>query len=175
MKNSKLLIALAIIFIGFASQATAQSSATATSSATIVTPIAITKTVDMNFGNVAVTSQSGTVVLPAASGTPTRSTTGGVTLPVITGTVTAAEFEVSGQLSYTYGITLPSDDLLIKKSGSTETMIVNAFVHNAGAEGALDASGDQTIHVGATLNVSAEQAAGTYISETPFTVTVNYN
>lgn len=174
MKKIKLLIALAFITLGFTAQLSAQSSATATSSATIVTPIGIAQVVDMNFGNIAVTSSGGTVVLPAASGTPTRSATGGVTLPVVPGTVKAAEFTVTGENDYTYDVTLPSGDHTIKHSGNVETMIVNAFTKDAGA-GTLSGSGSQTIYVGATLNVSAEQLAGTYISESAFTVTVNYN
>jgi len=57
MKTSitmKKLSVTAIIILGFLSTTFGQVSGTATASATIITPIAISKTVDMNFGNVAV-------------------------------------------------------------------------------------------------------------------------
>lgn len=159
-----------IAFMFFnAGNASAQATATANASATIVTPISITKVTDMNFGNVAVSATAGTVVLAPAA---TRTTTGGVTLPAVNGTVTAAVFTVNGEGAYTYAITLPSTDLTI--SNGTTNMIVNAFTSTPSATGAL-AAGTQTLRVGATLNVSASQAAGLYTSATPFNVTVNYN
>src|SRR5687768_9060604 len=97
MKNFSKIFAVAsvIVLSGFATESFAQATATADASATIVTPIAIAKVADMNFGNVAVNATTaGTVVLtPLAA----RSVTGGVTLPATTGTVAAARFTVTGQ------------------------------------------------------------------------------
>lgn len=171
-KTTKCLKALAasVVILGAATTAQGQVTASATASATIVTPISIAKTVDMNFGNVAVSpTNAGTVVLAPAG---TRTLTGGVTLPVVPGTVTAATFKVDGQGNYTYAITLPSSALTIT-SGSN-TMTVTTFTSNPSGTGALSA-GTQNVNVGATLNVGAGQAAGTYVSLTPFDVTVNYN
>jgi hypothetical protein len=55
-------------------------------------------------------------------------------------------------------------------------MTANTFVSSptVGAGGNLGAGGSQTLYVGATLNVAANQTAGTYTSAA-FTVTVNYN
>ncbi len=92
MKKLILLIALLMV-VGLSTNAFAQASATATATATIVTPIGISKTVDMNFGNVATNGTVGTVVLTPAS---SRTSTGGVTLPATAGTVTAASFNVTG-------------------------------------------------------------------------------
>jgi hypothetical protein len=158
--------------IGFASAANAQATASATASATIITPITITKTVDLDFGNVAVSATSGTVTMAPAG---TRTPNGGVTLPAVAGTPAAAAFDVTGEASYTYAITLPSAPLTIT-SGSN-TMTVDQFTSNPSATGTLSAGtpGTETINVGATLNVGASQAAGVYISLTPFDVTVNYN
>ena len=170
MKAQIRIIALALLLTGISISTFAQVSATANASATIVTPIAISKTVDMNFGNVAVSATAGTVVLtPAGS----RSLTGGVTLPTIAGTVAAASFNVTGANNYTYTITLPSTALTI--TSGANTMSVNSFTSNPATPGTLSATGSQTLNVGATLNVNASQAAGTYTSGTPFTVTVNYN
>ena len=165
-------LAIIIAIMGISLGASAQESATATATATIVTPISITKTTNMNFGNVAVQSTTaGTVVLSTAG---VRSATDGVTLTGTPGTVTAASFTVNGQGAYTYSIMLPTADVTLS-DGASHTMTVNTFTSNPTALlGALTA-GTQTLKVGATLNVGAAQAAGTYVSGTPFTVTVNYN
>ncbi|GGH63877.1 hypothetical protein HNQ91_002427 [Filimonas zeae] len=148
----------------------AQASATATATATIVTPISISKTDNLNFGNVAVhATTAGTVVLSPGGA---RSATGGVTLPATPGTVAAASFTVSGEGNYTYAITLPSSALTI--TDGTNTMTVTDFTSTPNGTGTLS-SGTQTLNVGATLNVAAGQAAGVYTSAAPFTVTVNYN
>lgn len=166
----KKLVILFFTLMGFTAGAYAQATATATASATIVTPIAITKTADMNFGNVAVQTSTGGTVILAPAGTRTR--TAGVTLPTVAGTVTAASFSVTGSGTYTYVITLPSSDVTI--TSGLNTMAVNTFTSTPSGTGALTA-GAQTLTVGATLNVGAAQATGTYISGTPFDVMVNYN
>lgn len=172
MKNLIKLFVLAVVVLGFSATSFGQSSATASASGTIVTPIAIAKTVDMNFGNIAVqTSTGGTVVLTPAG---VRSATAGVTASAtMGGTITAASFDVTGQGNYTYSITLPSTHT-VKRNSGTETMTVGTFTSTPSATGTLS-SGAQTLNVGATLTVGAGQVAGTYTSETPFTVTVNYN
>jgi hypothetical protein len=100
-KFNKILFFISILFLSFSVHSFGQVSATATASATIITPIAISKTVDMNFGNIAVSGTGGTVVLAPAG---TRTSTGGVTLPVVAGTVAAASFTVTGLSTYTFSI-----------------------------------------------------------------------
>ena len=179
MKNIIRLCAAALsttLFFCAASSntASAQATATASASATIVTPISIAKTADMNFGNVAVnTSNNGTVVLaPAGS----RTATGGVTLPATVGSPAAASFTVSGEANYTYAITLPSSTItLAETSNPSNQMSAGTFTSTPSATGTLSASGSQVLSVGATLNVAANQAAGTYTTTQDFDVTVNYN
>lgn len=163
-----LLISIALVSVSLSGYA--QVSATATASATIVTPIAIANATDMDFGNVAVSAASGTVVLTPAGA---RTATGGATLPAVTGTVTAATFDVTGQANFTYSITIPSVATTITSGGNT--MTVDTWTSNPTTAGTLDGTGAQTLAVGATLNVGAGQAAGSYISGTAFEVTVNYN
>ena len=52
-------------------------------------------------------------------------------------------------------------------------MTVDTFNHDAGATPSLPPGGSETFNVGATLNVGATQASGTYSGT--FAVTVNYN
>ena len=173
MKNlSKAIIAAAVV-LGSTNISFAQALASASCEATIITPISISKTVDMNFGNLAVSaSTSGTVIL-ATSGSRTTGGSGGVTLPSNTGTVAAAEFAVSGEASYTYAITLPTSATLT--DGSSNTMAVSSFTSNPSSTGTLSTGGTQTLKVGATISVAAAQAAGTYVNTTGVPVTVNYN
>ena len=163
MKN---LFLIAIIVLGFSGVSFGQVKAIATASANIITPISITKDVDMKFGNVAVIATAGTLVLSPTGG---RTATGGVTIPATTGIVSAASFTVNGQADYTYAITLPSTHTI--KFGAL-SMIVDGF--NTPALKVLT-GGSEIILVGATLHVGASQATGLYVSETPFDVTVNYN
>ena len=170
MKTFSKLSALAIVMILFASSTFAQVTASASASAQILTPIAITKTVDMNFGNLAVNATSGTIVLTPAS---SRSNTGGVTfLNGNNGTVTAASFTVTGLADATYSITLPAGPTIISYSGND--MTVDTWTSTPTPTGTLS-GGTQTLNVGATLNVPASSPAGLYTSATPFDVTVNYN
>lgn len=169
MKKMIRSFTLLVVMLSFAATTFAQVTAQATATATIVTPIAIAKTVDMNFGNVAVGVAGGTVVLTPASG---RSVTGDCILPAITGTVTAASFNVTGEGVLTYSITLPAAATTI--TSGANTMTVDTWTSTPTPTGTLTA-GAQTLTVGATLNVAASQPAGTYVSGTPFDVTVNYN
>jgi len=169
MKTLTKIFCASIILLGFNAASFAQVSATATASATIVAPIAIAKTVDMNFGNVASSAALGTVVMTPAGA---RSVIGGVTLPATIGTVAAASFTVTGTAGYTYSITLPGGATTI--TSGANNMTVNSFTSTPAATGLLT-GGTQALTVGATLNVGANQVAGAYLSGTPFTVTVNYN
>ncbi len=177
MKKLIALFAAIVLVTGLASTVKAQSGvfATATGSATIITPISIVNAGDMNFGNIAVDATAGTVVLTS---TATRTRTGGVTLPVTAGTVRAASFTVKGKASSTYSITLPTTALTL--TSGTNNMTVNGFTSDltgalTSGTGTIGTDGTQTINVGATLNVTGSQAAGLYVSGTPFAVTVNYN
>ncbi len=169
MKKLSILISLVALFSIASVTVNAQVSATASTSATIITPIAITKTTDMNFGNVAVSpTLAGTVQLATTSA---RTAGGGATLPAVTGTVSAAKFNVTGLAGSTYSISLPAS---ITLTNGGNTMTVNAFTSTPTPTGTLT-GGTQDILVGATLNVSAAQAAGLYTNATGLVVTVNYN
>lgn len=165
------LITLTAAIFGFAATSFAQVTASASAAATIVTPIAISKTVDMNFGNVAVQSTtSGTVVLAP---TGSRSRTDGVTLPATNGTVSAAAFTVTGAVGYSYVVTLPESVIVV--SGEND-MTVDNFTSSLGVSNTGTITGGSvTLSVGATLNVDAAQPAGLYSSASNFNVTVNYN
>lgn len=169
MKKIVILFTIIILISGFTDKVSAQTSLSATASAIEVIPITISNSANMNFGNISVGSTAGSVIL-APSGV--RSAVGGVTLPVLTGTVDNAAFTVSGSVSATYSISLPSSYTI---TSGTKTMIINAFTSDPSGIGTISSSGSQILNVGATLNVGAGQAAGTYTNTNGFQVTVNYN
>jgi hypothetical protein len=177
MKNFTRILSIIVIGLSFSASAFAQVSATATAAATIVSPIAITKATDMNFGNVASSAAAGTVVLAPGGG---RTANLGVTLPATVGTVSVASFNVSGTPNYTYSITLPAGATTITSGGNSMTVDTWTSSPTVAAGGLLSGAGTQTLNVGATLNVGISQAAGSYSSQNaggsgPFTVQVNYN
>ena len=166
----KKIITFSIVLLAFTAASFAQGplvSANATATAVIVSPLTITQTANMSFGNIIADADGGTVVLVPAG---TR-TLNGLTSPAITGTVTAASFTVAGAAGLAYTITLPTDHTI---SSGGNNMLIDTFTSNPSGTGTL-VGGTETLTVGATLNVGANQAAGTYTNATGFTVSVNYN
>jgi hypothetical protein len=172
MKKLTLLIALLLVVLSTNVFAQTGATAVASAQATIVTPIGITKTVDMNFGNLAVNATNGGTAILTPAGA--RSVTGGVTIPVANpGTVTAASFDITGTAAYTYAITLPAGATTV--SDGTNDMTVDTWTSTPDATGTISGGGTQTITVGATLHVTAAQPANVYNSTADFSVKVDYN
>jgi spore coat protein U-like protein len=158
-----------LFFMGIAVESVkAQNTATANANAaaTIVTPIKITKTVDLNFGAIVPSSTAGTVVV----GYDNSRTGSGVTLISQLGTHSAASFTVTGEANASFYVSLPTEEALTISGGGSETMTVSSFFHNA--TGTLDGTGAENFNVGATLAVAANQVPGLYNGT--FNVTVTY-
>jgi hypothetical protein len=178
MKTIAKLFVLTSLLLLIAASGRAQITASSSATATIVATIDLTLEVPLDFGNLAVTGTSGVVTLEASAAS-TRSQVGGVTFPVVTGLFTAAIFTVNGEPNSTYAITLPLPAFNLTITNTTgsggETMTVNNFTSSPTPTGTLDATGAETLYVGADLLVGANQAPGVYVSPVPFDVTVNYN
>jgi hypothetical protein len=173
MKQISKFLILAAVMLSFTAATFAQS-ATATATATIVTPIALNRTSNMSFGNIIQTAPASTssVVMPPTGALTYNNATASAT-PTITATISRATFDVTGSADAHYTITLPG--AAVSLTGPGTAMTVDNFSSSpAGAGGVLSPTGTQTIIVGATLNIGANQAGGTYTSA-PFTVTVGYN
>jgi hypothetical protein len=166
----KKILTFSIMLIAFSAGVFAQSTDTeqTIATATIVGPLTLTKVSDMDFGTIAVTGTAGTVVLGTDN---SRTAVGPALVPPAAGV--AASFTVAGEASRTFAITLPANNTVSLVSGAN-SMAANIFVHNAGANPALDGAGAAAFTVGATLSVAANQAAGNYTSAN-FPVTINYN
>ncbi|HEY3348630.1 MAG TPA: DUF4402 domain-containing protein [Thermoanaerobaculia bacterium] len=130
--------------------------------------ISLTKNADLAFGDLTSGATAGTVRI-APNGNRTR--TGGVTL--LASPVGAASFTVSTPTgSRNYTIVLPGSATLT--SGGGFTMTVNAFTSTPSGSGKTNGGTlQQTLTVGATLQVGANQRPGTYSGT--FLVTVNQN
>lgn len=163
-------IAIAAFSSFAASDVRAQASATdsANIAALISNPITLSKTGDLDFGEISPSTGSTTVVVTTASATT------GSTASLVGGTPAAASFDVGGLALRSYSITLPGDGTItIDDAGAGVAMDVDGFNHDAGGTPALGAGGTDSFNVGATLTVGADQLAGTYTGS--FDVTVDYN
>jgi len=165
-------LSMAVLMAAVVSCSYAQSTAFGSTTAELVTPIAISKTTDMHFGTVAASGTLGTVVLDWADAvTPS----GGASIPTGGVTPTTAVFHITGQGTSGFSIAIPGAPITL--SNGAQTMTVSDFTCDEGSSANLIA-GELDIYVGATLNVAANQAAGTYTKAGDMSglfVTVNYN
>jgi hypothetical protein len=138
----------------------------ASASATIITPITITNTTALNFGDIV--NGIGIVTLSTVG---ERATDYQAFSGTQTGIVTAASFDITGQGAYTYAIILPTSDVTLTEPGGG-TMTVNSFVSDPSGVGTLTASAGSVL-VGASLNIDQGLEIGVY--DGSFDVTVAYN
>ena len=144
-------------------------SGTVNSSAVLVRTLSVSSTTPLDFGTFAPGATPGTVVMSAAG---TRSATGGVTL-VTSSAGSPSAISLTGTLSTTYTVSLPSSVLLTANTGNA-TMTLNSFTTTlTGLQGTLSTAGIGAFSIGGTLSVSGSQAIATYTGT--FTFTLNYN
>lgn len=161
-----LLAATTVFGVGVTGSAIA-ATATSNADATIIQAISISNTAGLDFGSVVADSASaGTVTMSAAG---TRSCTTVTCVAQDAGQ--ASGFDVSGEASYTYTITLPASTSL--SDGAGNSMTVDTFTDSKSGAGTLDGTGADSFTVGADLSVGMGQVAGTYNGT--FDVTVEYN
>lgn len=139
-----------------------------TTTATVLLPITITKTADLNFGKFMSSAAGGTVVVSTAGA---QSVTGTLTTTAALGaTASAATFTISGEPSSTYAVSFPAQTVL---DGPGADMTIGDFsTASTGTLGTFGAAAE-TLTVGATLTVNANQASGAYNGT--LDVAVNYN
>lgn len=158
----------------------AADTAAAPAQVTLVTPLSLVKTADMVFGDIVMPGAAGTVVLSPASGC---TTTGGL---IRTGACQAAAFTGSGSANQVVRVNLPNFPITI--SNGSQTMSISNRTFDPGSDLTLvsgnpnsngvvryriiPASGTFTFRIGGTLQVNANQPAGTYTGS--FSVTLDY-
>lgn len=163
------LALLALTAIGAGTQANAAST-TATASATVIAPITINSTSNLVFGKISAVATPGTVTI-SPNGTRSATTVTGA------GTSSAAAFQVNGEPGTAYTIdTSASTANLTSGSDTMALTLISDFTASAAtsgtqANGTLDGTGKQTLYVGGTLAVGANQPAGSYTGSVSVLVT----
>lgn len=137
--------------------------------AVVVEPIKISKSVDLNFGNVIAGYTQGTIIL---SPDGARTVNGVQISNAIPGQVSAAEAVVTHG-EYNYSVTLPEDFTLFNENNPNQIMVINQF-RVTPLRGTTN-QGDDVLKIGATLNLEANQSSGYYTNSEGFNVTVSYN
>jgi len=166
------LLSFAAMLLAFSFSAQAQQ-ASDTGEATVTVEfheITLHNETTLNFGTLLPFGRTGTIRV-----TPAGATVAFRTLSIAPGA--AAEWTVTGTPSAPYAIALPVNIELIDEGG-LNNMLVNSFTTSvtdfANRNNAvLDAAGDGSFTVGATLNVGANQPLGVYSGQ--YEVTVSYN
>ncbi len=129
-------------------------------------PITINTLLDLDFGTLAGdTTLAGTATIDPATNAKTVS--GGVM--DFGGVHRRASFLITGDPNVAFTVILPSS---VTVTSGGNSMTLNGFSSSPSGVGTLNALGIRILYVGATLQVGAGQAAGTYSGA--FTVIVNY-
>lgn len=131
--------------------------------ASVITPLTLSESSTLEFGQLQSSGTAGTVVIDAADG---RTATGGTTLEG--GTVQSGTWSVQGEPSTAYTITLPESDVVL--SSGSDSMIVTDFTDSEGGSAVTDGAGTDSFSIGATLNVGADQAEGDYSGSYEITI-----
>lgn len=174
--NHRLFLIAACVLAGSAFPAWAQSAtAQGQSQVGVITPLSFIQTEELHFGRIFASNTAGTVVV-APNGTRTRS--GGVTL--IGNDQQAAEFAGMGSFNQRVQVSLGSNSIFLTGPGTR--MRARAFTIGSTPTAVLTttpqvfriagATGVFRFPVGATLDVNANQAPGTYRGT--WTITLNY-
>jgi hypothetical protein len=168
-----LLASVALAAAGAAAP-TFAASTTATASATVIVPIAIAKATDLSFGKFASGASAGSVTIKT-DGTRTSS---GVT-EIGGGTLSAARFNITGEPNATYAIDTTATTANLTSGSDTLSLALVSDFAAAGASsgtqatGTLSGTGTQSLYVGGTLTVGANQPNGSYSGSV--SVAVAYN
>jgi len=151
-------------------------SATINASGQIDRPIAVTKTIDFNFGTlVRPSTGSGTAVIDTSGNI---SLTGGVTLvKSSTNSVKQGQFRVNGEPAQSITVSVPSTMTMSGPNSSSITVSLSPD-HGTASEvlsGAQNDTADGTLvcNVGGTVPVSTATVTGQYTGS--YTVSANYN
>ena len=159
-----LILLFSLVSISAISQTSA--SATVNSNAIVIDPIKITKSVDLDFGNVISAYNPGIVIL---SPDGSRVAYGVKISSSFPGNVTPAEAIVNHG-NNNYSITLPESFTLYSQDNQNQFLTIDSFTVSPEIGEMVD-----ILKIGGTLNLVANQPAGFYTSSSGFNVTVSYN
>lgn len=156
---NQLLTSLLILGLLIPNQTLHAVSATANAVCTVIAALAITKASDLDFGD----GTQGDSAKTVAAGSSENSEN--------------ASFDMVGEPSRSFTVTLPSDSTIEMVTGAGDTadkkIAVDSFTSSPSGTGSLDSGGEASLYVGATrAALGASQVAGSYSGT--FDVTVVY-
>ncbi|HLO19732.1 MAG TPA: DUF4402 domain-containing protein [Sphingomicrobium sp.] len=164
---SRLQFAAALALLVIPAEGSAARTQSATSQVALLSPLSVIKRGDLDFGTLVV-SGAGTAVVDPVSGSLT--TTGGVTKAG--SAAHPALFTGTGSRNSVVHIRLPQSPITVTRVGGTQTMTVSTWTLDGATNRKIPPGSVFDFEVGATLNVNANQLAGTYTGT--FSVTVQY-
>jgi len=170
-RQNRLTIAIVVILAfsasAFNGSASAAGNAGTMFAVSVVVPIA--KAADFNFGSFYPGSTAGTVDVNGR-----RSFSGGVLTASSGAAPTAVKFDVTGGASTTYTVSCPTGVILTGPGAPMAlTRIGDPTFADAGGAPTPAMAGTQSIYLGGSVAVAANQAAGVYTGNFPATVTYN--
>jgi len=170
------IISLAV-FSAIPALAQSHNSTTSTVGANIVKALTLTQTAPLHFGSMSIPTAAVSVSLTTSNGRISSSPSN-ITLLSQAPVSENATYTVAGSNDATYAITLPANGAVTISNGSKTMDIVDFVAHSAsagtdGSAGHLNAEGNDSFTVGATLKLENDQPFGNYTGT--FGITVNYN
>lgn len=174
--RTTLSVAAALLAVGVAAPAFAQSSASTTGSGsvTVIRPITVTKNQDLRFGTVVrPATGAGTAVVSTANA---RTVTGGVVGLTSGDTPQAAQFTIDGEGGQSVSVTIPATFAIANGVDSLTVTTSNNLTGSAAAQtlsNTLGAAGALVFRVGGSIPVASTSATGLYTGT--FSVTAAYN
>jgi hypothetical protein len=161
-----LLLALApLLASARAEGAPVPASKNANGTATVLKSLSVLKLADLDFGELVV-SGAGTAVIDPVSGALT--TTGPLT--PLGAPASRALFTATGSRNSVVLIRIPQSAITLTRVGGTQTMTVSNWTLDGTTNRRIPSGASFNFGVGATLNVAAGQADGTYAGTFPVTV-----
>ena len=140
---------------------------TATVSANIVEPVGLEVENDLTYSVVAGKQAGGVIQLAPSTA---KASAGGISVETVSAGK-PARFTVQGKPNATYSIRLPESVMLTDARGNT--LKVDGFTSLPATSGVTDASGQQSLSVGARLNLEDGQVQGPYAGQ--MVIIIEYN
>ena len=160
--------AIALAALATGAQASGSIDGTAPASVTVLSPINITKTQNLVFGQVIRPSNANTNTI-TLDANDTVTITGGGNGSVVASTTSSAKFDITAPAGTTYSTT---QTLAFTQSGLTNIAASTPATTN-GSAGVIPASGVQEIRYGGQFDMASATPPQNYTGT--LSVTVNYN
>lgn len=149
--------------------ASASAQTVGTTNVDIMTAITVQNDAAMDFGTIIPGNRNSRLRIDPDTGQ--LSVVDGPAIPA-GGTVSRALFTINGVPDERVRISLSQNEILLTRSGGTETMRLGQFRLDGGRNRFLDGSGTAQFAIGAQLRVNGDQASGVYRGS--FALTVDY-